>query len=81
MSNSHSLSLKGNQVGKLATKPYLAASLNILVASRQVGKAKQDFTDDEIVEILLAMAENDSNVVNKEFDRTQCWRHEPKEIS
>jgi hypothetical protein len=53
-------------MGKLATRPYLAASLNTMVASRQVGKSKQDFTNDEIVEILLAMAENDSVAANKE---------------
>lgn len=68
-------------MGKLATKPYLAASLNIMVASRQVGKSKQDFTNDEIVEILLAMAENDSIAANREGGQKQHWQHDPRGIS
>jgi hypothetical protein len=68
-------------MGKLATNPYLAASLNIMVASRQVGKSKQDFTNDEIVEILLAMAENDSVAANKEVGQRHLWPHDPRGFS
>jgi hypothetical protein len=81
MNISHWIPSKGRKMGKLATKPYLAASLNILVASRQVGKSKQDFTNDEIAEILLAMAENDSVAANGGAGQSQRWLHEPKEIS
>lgn len=68
-------------MGKLATKPHLAASLNILVASRQGEKSKSDFTNDEIAEILLAMAENDSAPAKGELGRNQRWLHEPKGAS
>jgi hypothetical protein len=81
MKISHWIPSKGRKMGKLATKPYLAASLNILVASRQAGKSKQDFTNDEIAEILLAMAENDSIAVKGESGQGQHWFHEPKGIS
>ncbi|MCB0114892.1 MAG: hypothetical protein KDD84_12415 [Caldilineaceae bacterium] len=49
----------------LATKPYLAASLNIMVAARAQETPQAAFTEDEIVEILLAMAENDSLTNNR----------------
>lgn len=68
-------------MGKLATKPYLAASLNIMVASRQGGKSKPDFTDEEIAEILMAMAENDSAAGRNEHGRNQYWQQQTREIS
>ena len=42
----------------LATKAYLVASLNVMVASRQHQRPEHAFTDEEIVEILFAMADH-----------------------
>jgi hypothetical protein len=64
-------------MGKLATKPHLAATLNIMVASRQVEKSTQDFSNEEIVEILLAMAENDS-VTDR--GHKQRWQRDSRTI-
>ncbi|MBI1295397.1 hypothetical protein GC175_10630 [bacterium] len=52
-------------MASLATKPYLAASLNIMVAARAQETPHAAFTEDEIIEILLAMAENDSMYNNR----------------
>ncbi|MBX2999761.1 MAG: hypothetical protein KF893_14675 [Caldilineaceae bacterium] len=65
-------------MGKLATKPHLAASLNIMVASRQVKKSARNFSNEEIVEILLAMAENDSVT---ERGHKQHWQQDRRAIN
>lgn len=63
----------------LATKAYLVASLNIMVAARQHNNPKEAFTDDEIVEILLMMAANAANALRRTAGLT-AGHHEPTEL-
>ncbi len=66
----------------LATKPYLAASLNIMIAARAQETPQSAFTSDEIIEILLAMAENHLLYTSRNrIDDHLRWRHEPHQVS
>lgn len=66
----------------LATKPYLAASLNIMVAARAQETPQAAFSDEEIIEILLAMAENDSMFNNRNrIEDNLRLTHEPNHMS
>jgi hypothetical protein len=62
----------------LATKPYLVASLNIMVAARQHDNPKEAFSNDEIAEILLMMASNYANVLRPPIEASR-WQHKPTE--
>jgi hypothetical protein len=59
------------KMAELATKAYLIASLNVMVAARQHERPEQAFTDDEIAEILLAMAENNASL--KASSPVRCY--------
>ncbi len=59
----------------LATKSYLVASLNVMVAARQATNPTQAFTEDEIVEILMAMAENEAFAINTRASRSHYWQY------
>lgn len=62
-------------MAKLATKSYLVASLNVMVAARQATKPAQAFTNHEIVEILMAMAENEAFAMNTRASRSHYWQY------
>ena len=64
----------------LATKPYLVASLNVMVAARQHSRPDQAFSNDEIVGILMAMAENEAIAAHRQSDRTKTWHHGPTKL-
>ena len=66
-------------MAQLAAKAYLVASLNIMVAARQSQGSEQAFRVDEIIQILLAMAE--SSLVTAEAYSTPkaTWHSRPKD--
>lgn len=62
-------------MAKLAAKAYLIASLNVMVAARQHSNPDQAFTNDEIVEILMTMAENEAFAINTRASRSHYWQY------
>jgi len=63
----------------LATKPHLIASLNVMLATRQK-QGEETFTQDEIIEILSAMAETDAVASESPSPRQVHWQAAPSRI-
>ena len=66
-------------MARLATKPHLIASLNVMVATRQK-RGEEPFTQDEIVEILSAMAETDAIASEPPISRQTHWQAAPSRM-
>lgn len=66
-------------MARLATKPHLVASLNIMLATRQK-QGEADFTQDEIIEILSAMAETDAIASEPPTIRQVHWQAAPSRM-
>lgn len=70
---------KGKIMAKLATKPHLIASLNVMLATRQK-RGEETFTQDEIIEILSAMAESDAISSGPPSPQNVHWQTAPSRI-
>lgn len=66
-------------MARLATKPHLIASLNVMLATRQ-RRDGETFTQDEIIEILSAMAETDAISTETSSHRQVHWQTAPSRI-
>ena len=66
-------------MARLATKPHLVASLNVMLAVRQK-RGEQSFTQDEIVEILCAMAETDALASSPPAIQQVYWQTAPSRV-
>ncbi len=66
-------------MARLATKPHLVASLNVMLAARQK-RGEQSFTQDEIIEILSAMAETDAMASNPPTTQQVHWQTAPSRV-
>ncbi|RME58984.1 MAG: hypothetical protein D6790_11210 [Caldilineae bacterium] len=64
-------------MAKLATKPHLVASLNVMLAAREGDEA---LTQEEIVEILSAMAETDAMASNPQPQQRVHWQQAPRRV-
>ena len=64
-------------MAKLGTKPHLVASLNVMLASRDEDEA---LTQDEIIEILSAMAETDAMSSTAQVQRSVHWQQAPRRV-
>lgn len=60
----------------LASKQHLVASLNVMLAAKRDGN-KPPFTQDEIIEILSAMAETDAMASNPQLNESVHWQNGP----
>lgn len=60
----------------LSTKPHLVASLNVMLAARK-NKGEETFTQDEIIEILSAMAETEELASNPPKNQSAHWQTGP----
>ena len=67
---------KGRTMAQLATKPHLIASLNVMLAARQT-RGEVAFTQDEIIEILCAMAETHAMTTNPPTPQQVHWQTAP----
>ena len=66
-------------MAQLATKPQLVASLNMmLTAQKQQGDAR--FTEEEIIEILSAMAETHAMSSNPPQTQPMHWHTTPARV-
>lgn len=63
-------------MARLATKPHLIASLNGMLASRQK-RGEETFTQEEIIEILSAMAETDALASSPPTAQQVHWQQPP----
>jgi len=66
-------------MARLATKPHLIASLNVMLAAKK-NKDKKTFTHDEIIEILSAMAETDAIASSPPSYQQVYWQAAPNHI-
>jgi len=66
-------------MAQLATKPHLVASLNVMLATRQK-QGEETFTQEEIVEILSAMAETDAMASNPPATQQVHWQTAPSRV-
>ena len=66
-------------MAQLATKPHLIASLNVMLAARQK-RGEVTFTQDEIIEILCAMAETDAMASNPPPIQQVHWQIAPSRV-
>lgn len=72
--------LKGCPMARLATKPHLVASLNVMLASRKNREEGLILSQKEIIEILSAMAENDALTTNPHINTPIHWQPEPTKL-
>ncbi|MCL4835225.1 MAG: hypothetical protein KJZ86_22495 [Caldilineaceae bacterium] len=63
-------------MARLATKPHLIASLNVMLAARQK-RGEETFTQEEIIEILSAMAETDALSSSPPTTQQIHWQQPP----
>jgi len=66
-------------MARLATKPHLIASLNVMLATRQQRDGEK-FTQEEILEILCAMAETDALASNPPMHQQIHWQTSPSRV-
>ncbi|MBI3959023.1 MAG: hypothetical protein HY328_09455 [Chloroflexi bacterium] len=66
-------------MAQLATKPHLIASLNVMLAARQK-RGEVAFTQEEIIEILCAMAETDAMSSNPPTTQQVHWQIAPSRV-
>ncbi|MBX3054031.1 MAG: hypothetical protein KF753_21315 [Caldilineaceae bacterium] len=66
-------------MARLATKPHLIASLNVMLATRQK-RGEETFTQEEIIEILSAMAESDAMASSPPSPQQVHWQTAPSRI-
>jgi len=76
ISDSETVYPKGTAMAHLSTKPHLVASLNVMLAARQ-NKGEEIFTQDEIIEILSAMAETEALTSNPPKNQPAHWQTGP----
>ena len=66
-------------MARLGTKPHLIASFNVMLATRHK-QGEKIFTQDEIIEILSAMAEMDALVSAPPTTQSVYWQTAPSRI-
>lgn len=63
-------------MARLAAKPHLVASLNIMLVTREK-RGGEKFTQEEVIEILSAMAETDAMTTNPPTAQPVHWQNAP----
>lgn len=66
-------------MAKLGSKPFLVASLNVMLAARNKNN-KDALSEDEIVEILSAMAETEAMASGAHIAEEVHWQNGPRTI-
>ncbi len=66
-------------MAQLATKPHLIASLNMMLTAQQK-QGHETFTQDEIIEILSAMAETHDMTSNPPKAQQVHWQTPPARV-
>ncbi len=66
-------------MAQLATKPHLVASLNMMLTVQQK-QGHETFTQDEIIEILSAMAETHDMASNPPKAQQVHWQTAPARV-